>query len=101
MGRVLVNAFNTFYYAWSPAVAQVIAGNEFLRAFFRVLLLPIVGIVHIAALVFTSVAQAVGNRDAVSVAAFLVAASLSVMIYVALPVLAVTKLAQTVREHRG
>jgi hypothetical protein len=101
MGRVLVNAFNMFYYVWSPAVAQVIAGNGLLRAFFRVLLLPIVGIVHVAALIFTSVADSVGSRDAASVAAFLVAASLSVIIYVALPVLAMTKLVQAVRERRG
>jgi M6 family metalloprotease-like protein len=97
MGRGLVNAFNTFYYAWSPAVAQAIAGNELLRALFRILLLPIVGIVHIAALVFTSVADAVGSRDAASVVAFMVAASLSVIIYVSLPVLATTKLVQAIR----
>jgi hypothetical protein len=98
MGRALVNAFNVFYYTWSPAVAQVIAGNELLRALFRILLLPIVGIVHIAALVFNSVAIAVGSKDAASVAAFMVAASLSVIIYVALPMLAVTKLVQAVSK---
>jgi hypothetical protein len=51
-------------------VGSVIAGNELLRALFRIVLLPIVGIVHIAALVFTSVADAVGSKDAASVAAF-------------------------------
>jgi hypothetical protein len=97
-GRALVNAFNTFYYAWSPTVAGEITGNELLRALFRVLLLPIVGIAHVAALMFTSVAGAAGSKDMASVVAFVLAASLSVVIYVALPVLAITKLVQAIRN---
>lgn len=98
-GRALVNAFNTFYYAWSPTVAQGITGNELLRALFRVLLLPIVGIAHVAALMSASVAGAAGSKDVASVVAFVLAASLSVVIYVALPVLAITKLVQAIRKR--
>jgi hypothetical protein len=101
IGRVLVDAFNTFYYTWSPAVAQLIAGNELLRALFRILLLPMVGIVQVTALIFTSVTGMVGSRDGASVAAFLVAACLSVMIYVALPMVAVTRLVRAIRGRKG
>ncbi|MHA2066598.1 MAG: DUF2341 domain-containing protein, partial [Candidatus Thorarchaeota archaeon] len=41
IGNILVSGFNTFYYSWSPPVAQWIAGSEGLRTTFRVLLLPI------------------------------------------------------------
>jgi hypothetical protein len=101
MGRTLVAAFNVFYYSWSPAVAKAIAGSEVLRAIFRVVLLPLIGIVHVTAVVFMAVTNLGGITDLASVVAFLVAAAMTVAVYVALPFLAALKLKQGIRTRRG
>ena len=98
-GKALVASFNAFYYSWSPLLARGIEGSELLRAVFRVLLLPLVGIVHVTAQVFAGIASTTGNGDAASLAAFLAAGSMSMATYVALPVLAVAKLQQAVRRQ--
>jgi hypothetical protein len=98
-GRTLVAAFNAFYYSWSPTIAQTVAGNELLRALFRVLLLPIIGIVHVTAFMFTSVTGITESADVASIVAFLIAASFSVLVYIALPVLVATRLEQAIRRR--
>lgn len=100
-GRILVAAFNAFYYSWSPMVAQSIAGDGLLRAIFRVLLLPLVGIIHIAAMVFATVTSIAGRTDVAGVVAFLAAATMTVTVYVVLPVVAAVKLRQAVRSVRS
>jgi len=99
-GRVLVDAFSAFYYSWSPPLAERIAGSGLLRAVFRVLLLPLVGIVHVTALTFTGMASMTGSFDAASVAAFVTAATMTLAVYVGLPVLMVVKLERAIRTHR-
>ena len=96
-GRTLIEAFNTFYYAWSPAVAEVIAGNGLLRAIFRIILLPLVGIVHVSAMIFRTVALMTGQTDRASVFAFVAAAVMTISVYIALPIAAVAKSKQTIR----
>jgi hypothetical protein len=100
-GRTLVAAFNTFYYSWSPAVAELIAGNGLLRAVFRLLLLPLVGITHVTALLFMAMTLMTGRADVASVLAFLAAAIMTIAVYVALPIVAVAKSKQTIRELRA
>jgi hypothetical protein len=97
-GRTLIEAFNTFYYAWSPAVAEVIAGNGLLRAVFRIILLPLMGIVRLSAMIFRTVALTTGQRDQASVFAFVGAAVMTISVYIALPIAAVAKSKQTIRE---
>jgi len=80
-GKILRDSFNTFYYSWSPPIAQAIAGNGGLQALFRILLLPLVAIVHITAWVFASL----GSEDFASAVAFAVAAVLSTCTYIVLP----------------
>jgi len=96
-GRTLVEAFNTFYYAWSPAVAEVIAGNALPRVVFRIILLPLVGIVHVSAMIFRTVALMTGQTDRASVFAFVAAAVMTISVYIALPIAAVAKSKQTMR----
>jgi hypothetical protein len=84
-GKMLVDAWNSFYYLWSPAVAAVIAGNELLRAAFRVLLLPLVAIIHVTGWAFA----ALGGGDFAAIMAFTLAAFLSTAAYVLLPALTV------------
>jgi hypothetical protein len=99
-GEALVAAFNAFYYSWSPAVANAIAGSEFLRAVFRVILLPLVAIVHATALAFTATTNIAGTEVA-SVVAFLSAATMTIAVYVFLPALAGTKLAQAISRRNA
>lgn len=97
-GRTLIEAFNTFYYSWSPAVAEVITRNELLMAVFRIILLPLVGIVHVSAMIFRSMALVTGQTDWASVFAFVGAAIMTVSVYVALPIAAVAKSKQPIRR---
>lgn len=99
-GKALVAAFNAFYYSWSPAVANAIARSEPLRAFFRVILLPLVAIVHVAALMFTAIANATGGRDLASFVAFLASAIMTIVVYIILPALTGAKLIQAARRRR-
>jgi hypothetical protein len=84
-GKTLRDAFNAFYYSWSPPVAAAVAQSSDLQALFRILLLPIVAIVHATAWIFTTL----GSADFASVVAFAVAAVLSVGTYIVLPVLTI------------
>jgi len=98
-GRMLIAGFNAFYYPWSPVVAETIAGNELLRAVFRILLTPLVWIVHATALVFLAITQIAGGLDAASVVAFLVAALMTIAVYVVLPLFVGMKLIQAIRKR--
>jgi hypothetical protein len=99
-GRTLVDAFNAFYYSWSPSFARAVAANSILRAVFCVLLLPLVWTVHVSGAFFTAVSGLTGNADAASVVAFLLAACISFASYVAAPTLAGMRLVATVRRRR-
>ena len=99
-GRVLVEAFNGFYYSWSPWLAEAISASALLRAVFRVLLLPLIGIVHATALIFAAIGTMTGSADVASVIAFLAAASMTLVVYVALPVLGLAKLKDTIRARQ-
>jgi hypothetical protein len=98
-GRILVAAFNAFYYLWSPTVASAIANSELLRAVFRVILLPLVAIVHATAIVFTSTKNVVGTADVASVLAFVAAATMAIAVYVVLPLFGGVKLVQVIRRR--
>jgi len=99
-GRMLVGAFNAFYYSWSPSVARAVAPNSILRAVFRALLLPLVWTVHVAGASFTAVSGLTGNADMASVAAFLLAVCISLASYVAVPILAGMRLVAMARTRR-
>lgn len=86
VGNILVSGFNTFYYSWSPPVAQWIAGSEGLRTTFRVLLLPISASVHSAELTYTTVSPF--NPTMASVTAFLLAAAIAIGTYIIAPIFA-------------
>ena len=98
-GRILVAAFDAFYYLWSPTVASAIANSELLRAVFRVILLPLVAIVHATAIVFTSTKNVVGTADVASVVAFVAAAIMTIAVYVVLPLFGGVKLVQVIRRR--
>jgi len=83
VGRMLVEAWNAFYYSWSPPVARLISANPQLRPIFGGALLPIVGIVHGVAYVYSSLAPF--SSPFASVMGFLFACVSSLAVYVLLP----------------
>jgi len=97
VGRELVEAWNAFYYFWSPSVANLIAGNDWLRSLFRILLIPLVGVTHLAAGTFTILTAI--NMDLASITSFTVAAVLSIEVYAVLPVAALVTILK--RVHRS
>ena len=53
-GDQFMVAFNAWYYSFSPQVAQFIASNVFARAVMKVLLYPLIGILHLAAMTYNA-----------------------------------------------
>jgi hypothetical protein len=100
IGRGLVDAFNAFYYSWSPPLAGAISQSGSLQALFRILILPVVAIVHLTALIFTTVMNVAASRDLASTIAFISAAFLTLATYVALPTLAVVELKRITSTRR-
>lgn len=100
LGRTLVDAFNAFYYSWSPQVAQTVGSSSFLQASFRILLLPVVLAVHAAAMSFVGISGLTGSANAASAVAFVLAASMCVVAYVVLPLTVCLKFVQAMRRSR-
>jgi hypothetical protein len=96
MGHPIVQVWNAFYYSWSPPVAAAIAESSLLQAIFRILLLPLVAIVHITAWMFASL----GSENLASAVAFTVAAVLSTCTYIVLPALVLRRVL-TLRIQRN
>jgi len=86
VGRLLVDGWNTFYYSWSPPMAEWIASSGALQPTLRILLLPLIATVHLTALIYTTIAPI--NAAFASVAAFLFAAVSSITIYILTPLFA-------------
>jgi hypothetical protein len=87
-GKILRDAFNAFYYSWSPPVAQAISQSTMLQVLFRGLLAPLVVIIHLTVWLFTGITS-LGSRDIAAVISFTVAAVFSTCTYIVLPALAI------------
>jgi len=53
-GSQFMVAFNAWYYSFSPYIAQFIASNIFARSVMKVLLYPLIGILHLAAITYNA-----------------------------------------------
>ncbi len=82
-GKILVKGWNTFYYSWSPPVAQAISGSQPLRNIFSVALSPLLGSMYIVAVDYCSLSWL--SPDLAAIHAFLLAALISIGIYFVLP----------------
>ncbi|RLF08269.1 MAG: hypothetical protein DRJ69_06375 [Thermoprotei archaeon] len=47
-GRAFMDAFHTWYYSWSPYIANWLQGNEPAKAAVRTLIMPLLAILHVA-----------------------------------------------------
>jgi hypothetical protein len=70
--------FNAWYYSFSPEVASAIAANEALRSLMKILLYPLIGILHIAASVNTLFSF---NHELAVITSGLVASSMIGIVY--------------------
>ena len=77
-GSQFMTSFNQFYYSFSPSVAQSISENEILRAVMKLLLYPLIGILHLAAITYDAFPF---SFELGVVAAGLVASSLIGLVY--------------------
>jgi len=53
-GREFMKVFNAWYYSFSPGVASFIADNPTVRAAMKILLYPLVGILHLSASAYSA-----------------------------------------------
>jgi hypothetical protein len=83
VGSILVKGWNSFYYSWSPPVANAISGSPALKGTFSVLLAPLLGLMHIVAADYNSLSWI--SPDLAAIHAFTIAALLSIIIYILLP----------------
>jgi hypothetical protein len=84
-GGLLVSAWNSFYYLWSPPIAHFIAEHNTLQPIFRILLLPLLGTIHLSAFIY---GMFVGlNSTIASLITFLFAAVFSIIAYIITPLL--------------
>jgi len=95
IGRVLVDRWNNFYYLWSPTLAGLIVNSESLQATFKILLLPLVGVIHMTALTYDLAAQV--SVELASFVAFTVASILAILTYIVTPILVVARLTKRIR----
>jgi len=51
-GANFMMVFNAWYYSFSPAIASVIASNDALRIFMKVLLYPLIQILHLSSAIY-------------------------------------------------
>jgi len=77
-GDQFMVAFNAWYYSFSPQIAQFIASNSFARAVMKVLLYPLIGILHLAAMTYNAFSF---SHEMAVVMAGLVASALIGLVY--------------------
>ena len=77
-GSEFMVAFNAWYYSFSPYIAQFIASNAFARAVMKVLLYPLIGILHLAAITYNAFSF---SHELAVVMAGLVASALIGLVY--------------------
>jgi len=89
-GDQFMVAFNVWYYSFSPYIAQFIASNTFARAVMKVLLYPLIGILHLAAMTYN--AFSFSHELAVVMAGLVASALIGIVYFSPLAILALALL---------
>jgi hypothetical protein len=80
-----MTVFNEFYYSFSPNVASIIADNSPLRAIMKVILYPLIGILHLSSATFSTFSLNV--ELGVILAGFVASILLGVIYFMPIPLL--------------
>ncbi len=94
-GRCFMEVFNQFYYSWSPYVADFIRKNAIVKAAFKLLLYPLIMILHLSSFTYLCLSQ---FPEVAILTAGYVASSLIGSVYLGLP-LSQIKLFIRMRRH--
>jgi len=89
-GSQFMVAFNAWYYSFSPYIAQFIASNTFARAVMKVMLYPLIGILHVASMTYN--AFSLSHELAVLMAGLVASALIGVVYLSPLAILALALL---------
>ena len=95
-GRSFMDAFNSFYYSWSPGVADSIREDDQAKAFTRGMIVPLLGVLSVSSSVY--VLLSFSPELGVTLTGF-VASSMLGAIYLTLPMIALLGLVS--RSVRG
>jgi hypothetical protein len=99
IGENIVLGWNTFYYSWSPQLAKWIGGSTYVKSIFRVLLMPLIAIVHSVSIIYVMIASF--NNVLASVFSFAFASVLTSIVYVALPIMIVLAIVRRIYSNRN
>jgi hypothetical protein len=94
-GKNFMKAFDTWYYSFSPEVASVIAANNAIRGIMKILLYPLIGILHITATTYSLLSL---FHEFAIVVSGLIASSLLGVIYIA-PLALIIYIIKKVKVH--
>ena len=83
-GENIVLGWNAFYYSWSPQLARWIDDYMYVKPMFRVLLMPLIAIVHSTSIIYVVIASF--NNVLASVFSFVFASVLTSIVYIAFPI---------------
>ena len=83
IGEEIVLGWNTFYYSWSPELARLIAGSTYVKTIFRILLIPLIAIIHSTSIIYSVIASY--HNGIASLFSFVFASVLTSIIYLILP----------------
>jgi len=95
-GRSFMDAFNSFYYSWSPGVADSIREDDEAKAFTRGIIVPLLGVLSVSSSVY--ILLSFTPELGVTLTGF-VASSMLGAIYLALPMFVLLRLVS--RKIRG
>ena len=96
-GSSFMSVFNPWYYSFSPAVAQYETGHSMVRYTARMLLYPLIEILHLSSLTFSTLAF---QPEVGILAAGILASSLIGLVYFALPVSGLFMLSRRKRNSK-
>jgi Tol biopolymer transport system component len=83
VGVILVSGWNNFYYSWAPPIAYLIATHEELQQISQVFILPLIGVIHGTASIYSAITYL--NSSIASIVAFLFASISCITIYLVTP----------------
>jgi len=83
-GKCFMSTFNTWYYSFSPTVAEFIANNSIAKLTMKIVLYPLIGILHLTYFLYMIPSF---NSELAIVFAGLVASSLIGLVYFTVPII--------------
>jgi hypothetical protein len=97
-GENIVLGWNAFYYSWSPQLAKWIDDYVYVKPMFRVLLMPLIAIVHSTSIIYVVIASF--NSVLASVFSFVFASVLTSIVYIALPITIVLVIVRRIYSNK-